>query len=325
MRWLRAPVLALAAAALLVACAPVDDVTTLRLAHSLDIGHPVHRGMVFMAERVAAYSEGRMRVELYPGGQLGSERELVELVQIGALDLTKVSASPLEAFVPAMKVFSLPYVFHSREHAHRVLDSEIGRRLLRAPEIARLRGLGYYDAGSRSFYMVDQPVATPADLAGRKIRVMKSQTAVEMIAAFGASATPIAWGELYTALQQGVVDGAENNPPSFYRSRHYETCRYYALNEHTTVPDILLISLRSWERLEPEERRWLQRAVDESVVYQRELWREATQEALAAVSAAGVVVTRPDKRPFMDAVAGMKAAWDGTPVGDMLRAIEAVE
>jgi tripartite ATP-independent transporter DctP family solute receptor len=325
MRPVRALAFAFLAACLLAACARHDGVTVLKLAHSLDTGHPVHQGMVFMAERVADYSGGRMRIDIYPGGQLGSERELVELVQIGALDLTKVSASPLEAFVPAMKVFSLPYVFRSREHAHRVLDSEIGRRLLEAPLIARLRGLGYYDAGSRSFYMVDDPVATPADLVGKKIRVMKSQTAVEMIAAFGGSATPIAWGELYTALQQGVVDGAENNPPSFYRSRHYETCRYYALNEHTTVPDILLISLRTWEALTPEQREWLQRAVDDSVAYQRELWQVATQEALDAVRAAGVEVTHPDKQPFIDAVAEMKAAWNGTPVGALLRAIEAVE
>jgi len=325
MRPVRALALAFLAGCSLIACGGYDSVTVLKLAHSLDTGHPVHQGMLFMAERVADYSDGRMRIDIYPGGQLGSERELVELVQIGALDLTKVSASPLEAFVPAMKVFSLPYVFRSGEHAHRVLDSEIGRQLLEATVVARLRGLGYYDAGSRSFYMVDDPVATPADLVGKKIRVMKSQTAVEMIAALGGSATPIAWGELYTALQQGVVDGAENNPPSFFRSRHYETCRYYALNEHTTVPDILLISLRTWEGLEPEQRAWLQRAVDDSVAHQRELWKLATQEALDAVRAAGVEVTRPNKQPFIDAVAEMKAAWNGTPVGDMLRAIEAVE
>ena len=325
MRWCRAVALALVTLALLTACARPGEVTVLKLAHSLDTGHPVHLGMVFMADRVASYSGGRMRIDVYPGGQLGSERELVELVQIGALDLTKVSASPLEAFVPEMKVFSVPYAFRSQEHAHRVLDSEIGKHLLQAPEIARLRGLGYYDAGSRSFYMVDHPVATPDDLVGQKIRVMKSQTAVEMIAAFGGSATPISWGELYTALQQGVVDGAENNPPSFFRSRHYEACKYYALNEHTTVPDILLISLRTWDRLDPEQRAWLQRAVDDSVAHQRDLWRVATREALDAVRAAGVVVTRPDRRPFMDAVAGMKAAYDGTRVGELLQAIEAVE
>lgn len=310
---------------LLAACSQRGDVTVLKLAHALDTGHPVHLGMVHMAERLALYSDGRMRMDIYPSGQLGAERELVELVQIGSLDITKVSTSPLEAFVPLMKIFSLPYVFRSREHCLRVLDSEIGQRLLESVEVARLRGLGYYDAGSRSFYMVDTPVETPADLAGKKIRVQKSQTSVRMIAALGGSATPISWGELYTALQQGVVDGAENNPPSFYRSRHYETSKYYALNEHTMVPDILLMSLRSWESLDPQQQEWLQKSVDDSVAYQRKLWMEATEEALAVVAEAGVVVTYPDKQPFMDAVAGMKASYDGTEIGDLVHEIEAVE
>jgi tripartite ATP-independent transporter DctP family solute receptor len=307
---------------LLAACQQHGEVTVLKLAHALDTGHPVHFGMVHMAERLAQYSNGRMRIDIYPSGQLGAERELVELVQIGSLDITKVSTSPLEAFVPAMKIFSLPYVFRSREHCLRVLDSEIGERLLASTEVARLRGLGYYDAGSRSFYMVDTPVETPSDLIGRKIRVQKSQTSVKMIAALGGSATPISWGELYTALQQGVVDGAENNPPSFFRSRHYETSKYYALNEHTMVPDILLMSLRSWESLDAQQKEWLQQAVDDSVQYQRQLWMEATEEALATVQEAGVVVTYPDKQPFMDAVAEMKASYDGTDIGDLITEIE---
>jgi len=309
----------------LAACSENDGVTVLKLAHTLDTGHSVHQGMVHMAERLEHYSGGRMRIDIYPSGQLGSEREMVELVQIGSLDMTKVSTSPLEAFVPVMKIFSLPYVFRSKEHAHRVLDSAIGAQLLESTDVARLRGLGYYDAGSRSFYMVDSPVETPGDLKGQKIRVMKSQTAVKMVAALGGSATPIAWGELYTALQQGVVDGAENNPPSFYLSRHYETCKYYALNEHTTVPDILLMSLRSWNSLNAEQKGWLQKAVRDSVTHQRVLWEESTNLALAEVEAAGVVITRPDKQPFMDAVAEMKASFDGTEIGDLLKAIEAVE
>ena len=309
----------------LAACSGEEDVKVLKLAHALDTEHSVHKGMVFMAERLAEYSDGQMRMDIYPSGQLGAERELVELVQIGSLDITKVSASPLEAFLPVMKIFSLPYVFRSREHSLKVLDGEIGKSLLEATEAARLRGLGYYDAGSRSFYMVDSPVEAPVDLGGQKIRVMKSQTAVEMVSAFGGSATPIAWGELYTALQQGVVDGAENNPPSFYLSRHFETSKYYALNEHTMVPDMLLMSLRSWEALDEQEQQWLQQAVDDSVQHQRELWMESTAEALAAVEAAGVVVTRPDKQPFMDAVAEMKASYEGTQIGDLIKAIEAVE
>ena len=311
--------------ALLSSCAQQDDTVVLKLAHVLDTGHSVHQGMAYMAERLDEYSGGTMRIDIYPSGQLGAERELVELVQIGSLAMTKVSAAPLEAFVPAMQVFSIPYVFRDREHYFKALDSAIGKELLASVEIARLKGMGYYDSGSRSFYMVDQPVETPADVKGMKIRVMKSQTAVKMIDAMGGSATPIAWGELYTALQQGVVDGAENNPPSFYLSGHYEVCKYYALDEHTSVPDMLLMSVHIWDALDEQQQAWLQKAVDDSVVYQRELWRKSTEEALAAVREAGVTVTYPDKEPFMAAVQDMKAAYEGTEVGRLLRAIEAVE
>jgi tripartite ATP-independent transporter DctP family solute receptor len=307
------------------ACSDRDDTVVLKLGHSLDTGHAVHKGMVYMAERLDEISDGHMRIDIYPSGQLGGERETVELVQIGSLAMTKVSTSPLESFVPAMQIFSVPYVFRDREHFFRVLDSEIGRELLESTEVARLRGLGYYDAGSRSFYTNDKPIRTPTDLKGMKIRVQKSQTSVRMVAALGGSATPISWGELYTALQQGVVDGAENNPPSFYLSRHYEISKYYALDEHTSVPDILLMSSRIWHDLTPQQQSWLQQAVDESVIYQRKLWQEATEDALAAVQAAGVEVSYPDKAPFQDAVRNMKAAYDGTPVGDLLVRIEAVE
>lgn len=310
---------------LLASCSRHDETVVLKLAHVLDTGHSVHQGMVHMAERLDHYSNGSMRIDIYPSGQLGAERDTVELVQIGSLAMTKVSASPLEAFVPAMQVFSIPYVFRSREHLFKALDSEVGKELLRSVEVARLRGMGYYDSGSRSFYMVDTPVEAPADIKGKKIRVMKSQTAVKMISAFGGGATPISWGELYTALQQGVVDGAENNPPSFYLSGHYEVCKYYALNEHTSVPDMLLMSKRIWDDLEPQQQKWLQQAVDDSVAYQRVLWQKSTQEALAAVQAAGVIVTYPDKAPFMKAVEAMKASYDGTETGRYLRAIEAVE
>ena len=313
------------AGTLLSACSRQDENIVLKLAHVLDTGHSVHQGMVHMAERLEHYSNGGMRIDIYPSGQLGSERDTVELVQIGSLAMTKVSAAPLEAFVPAMQVFSIPYVFRDRDHLFKALDSEVGKELLKSTEVARLKGMGYYDSGSRSFYMVDTPVETPADIEGQKIRVMKSQTAVKMIAAMGGGATPISWGELYTALQQGVVDGAENNPPSFYLSGHYEVCKYYALNEHTSVPDMLLMSSRIWDSLNPQQQEWLQMAVDDSVIYQRELWRVSTEEALAAVEAAGVIVTRPDKQPFMEAVKEMKAAYDGTEVGRYLRAIEAVE
>jgi tripartite ATP-independent transporter DctP family solute receptor len=316
-------VLCVALILLLASCGQQGDVTVLKLGHALDTGHAVHKGMVYMAERLELYSNGKMKLEIYPSGQLGSERELVELLQIGSLAMTKVSSSPLESFVPEMKVFSLPYVFRDQAHFKKVLASDIGKTLLLAPEKVRLRGMGYYDAGSRSFYTTDRAIRSPADLKGLKIRVQKSETSVQMIAAMGGAATPISWGELYTALQQGVVDGAENNPPSLYLSRQYEVCKYYTLDEHTAVPDILLMSLHIWEGLSPEQQGWLQQAVDDSTVYQAQLWEQASNDALAAIEASGVEIIRPDKTPFMAAVEDMKAQYKGTAIGDVLDAIAA--
>lgn len=311
--------------AFLSGCEKNNDVKVLTLAHSLDPLHTVHQAMLLMAERLDEYSDGKMQIKIYAGGQLGTERETLELLQIGSLAMTKVSASPLEGFVPTMKVFSLPYIFKDRDHHLRVLDSDIGKQLLESLQVARLHGLGYYDAGSRSFYTSDRPVNTPADLAGMKIRVMKSQTSVQMVAQLGGSPTPISLGEIYTALQQGVVDGAENNAPSFYRLRHYEAAKYFSLDEHTFVPDVLLMSEFIWKGLNLEQQTWLAKAVHDSVQYQRELWQAETKESLAAVEAAGVIVSYPDKKPFREAVTAMKTGYAGTPTGDVLLAIAEME
>jgi len=303
-------------------CEPADRQVRLKLAHTLDTGHTVHKAMVLMGERLQFYSGGKMAIDIYPSGQLGNERELIELLQIGSLAMTKVSASPLEGFVPAMKVFNIPYLFDSSEQFLRVLDSDIGKELLHAPEVVRLRGLGYYDAGARSFYTTTRPVQQPADLGGLKIRVQESQTAMQMVSALGGAPTPIAWGELYTALQQGVVDGAENNPPSFFLSRHYEIAKYYTLDEHSSVPDILLISEYVWDSLDAEQRQWLQMAVEDSVQYQRVQWQKDTQAALDAVAAAGVTLIYPDKAKFVDQVSAMHRAYDGSPIGDLIKRIK---
>ncbi|MBU2676982.1 MAG: TRAP transporter substrate-binding protein [Gammaproteobacteria bacterium] len=306
-------------------CERQSDVKVLTLAHNLDTGHTVHKAMLLMGERLEAYSDGQLAIAIYPGGQLGSERENLELLQIGSLAMTKVSASPLEGFVPELKVFNLPYIFANREHHLRVLDSPIGKGLLESLQVARLYGLGYYDAGSRSFYTSDRPVNSPEDLRGMKIRVMKSQTAVRMVTELGGSPTPISLGEIYTALQQGVVDGAENNAPSFYRLRHYEAARYYSLDEHTFVPDVLIMSKRIWDDLTANEQEWLSQAVDDSVKYQRELWLAETDASLAAVADAGVTISYPDKEPFRAAVQAMKGGFEGTRTGEILRAIEEME
>jgi tripartite ATP-independent transporter DctP family solute receptor len=303
------------------ACGRQDGTRVLKLAHGLDVSHPVHLAMVHLAERLDELSQGAMRVDIYPSGQLGEERELIEMLQIGSLAMTKVSASPLESFVPEMTVFSIPYVFRDVEHLWGVLDGEMGRDLLVAGEPFYLRGLCYYDAGPRSFYTNGRPVRTPEDLGGLKIRVQKSITSTRMVQALGGSATPIDYGELYSALQQGVVDGAENNLPSFYLSRHYEVSRYYTMDEHTWVPDVLLISTHVWNALTPQERSWLEDAVASSVAVQRLLWREASDDALAQVRAAGVEIIEPDKDAFRGAVESMFESYRGTPVYDLLQAM----
>jgi len=309
----------------LISCRTQSKVTVLKLAHALDITHPVHKGMVVMAEKVWEKSGGQMRVDIYPSGQLGNERELIEMLQIGSLAMTKVSTAPLESFVPEMKIFGVPYLFRDDAHRWKVLNGEIGKQLLLAGQDYRVRGLCYYDAGCRSFYTKDVPINTPDDLGGLKIRVMKSITSMEMVKSLGGSATPIPWGELYTALQQGVVDGAENNPPSFHLSRHYEVCKYYSLDEHTSVPDILLMSTAVWNRLTGQEQKWLQAAVDESVEAQKLYWKEAVEEALGVVQEAGVQIIHPDKGPFREKVRPMHESYKGTPIYTLIQAIEAIQ
>ena len=252
---------------------------------------------------------------------MGNERELIELLQIGSLGMTKVSASPLEGFVPAAKVFSMPYLFENHKHFWDVLDSDVGRELLLAGTKYRVRGLTYYDAGSRSFYTRDRAVLVPSDLKGMKIRVQNSQTAVAMVNAMGGSPTPVSFGELYTALQQGVVDGAENNPPSVYYSKHFEVIKYYTLDEHTAIPDVLLMSQPVWEGLTKQQQSWLQQAANESSLHQRVLWKKSSGEAMAAMQKSGVQIIRPNKKEFQDSV---KSIYDDEKNPEVLAMIERI-
>jgi tripartite ATP-independent transporter DctP family solute receptor len=289
---------------ILFSCNQLEKTKTIKLAHGLDVNHSVHKAMVKMGADLKELSGGKLRLEIYPSQQLGTERQCLELLQIGSLDMTKVSVGVLENFAPKMKVLGLPFLFRDRDHAFKVLDGPVGRQLLEDGEKYWLKGLGYYDAGSRSFYTKDRPINSPDDLDGLKIRVMESVTAIDMVESLGGSPTPISWGELYTSLQQGVVDGAENNPPSFYLSRHYEVCKYYTLDEHTVLPDVLLAGTHLWKRLSLEEKEWLTKAVEKSIAYQRKLWLQSEEEALNAVQEAGVKIIRPDKTLFSEKIKG---------------------
>ncbi|MFK8005002.1 MAG: TRAP transporter substrate-binding protein [Saprospiraceae bacterium] len=307
-------------------CGEISKTKYLKLGHALNIDHPVHKGMAFMAEKVKEKSGGKLQVEIYPSQQLGSERQCLELLQIGSLAMTKVSAAVYENFAPDSKVLSLPYIFKGREHGYKVLDGPIGKEMLLQGQDFWLRGLAYFDAGQRSFYTKDKPVNTPDDLQGLKIRVQESVTAMNLVRSLGGAPTPISWGELYTALQQGVVDGAENNPPSFYTSRHYEVCKYYSLNEHTAVPDLLIIGTVAWNNLTKQEQKWLQDAANEAVTEQRKLWIAAEEEALMEVQKAGVQIIRPDKTLFSDKTKMMLEAYkEDKVVYDLIKRIQAVE
>ena len=275
-----------------------DRSKTLYLAHSLPTAHPVHKGLVFFQQRLAERSDGKLNLKIFPDGQLGSEREVVELLQIGSIAMTKVSAAVMANFAPEYKVLGVPYLFRDREHLFKVLEGETGRRILLGGSDFMLRGICFYDAGSRSFYTKNKAIRTPDDVKGLKIRVMNHKLSIDVVNAMGGSATPMAFSELYTALQQGVVDGAENNPPSVVSSNHYEICKYYTLDEHSHIPDVVLIGTRHWERLNQEERRWLQTAADESVIAQKAYWKESEEACYELLRSKGVEIIRPDKDLF---------------------------
>ena len=309
----------------LFGCNKNKEVITLRVAHTVDVEHSTHKAIQHMAERLAFYSGNTMEIKIYPYSQLGGEREVLEQLQIGSLAMTQVSAATIESFVPEMKLYAVPYLFMNRDHKWKVLESDIGEELLKLTEKAHFVGLGYYDSGSRSFYMTEDKVESPADLIGRKIRVMQSQSSVKMVQALGGAAAPISMGELYAALQQGVVDGAENNPPMFYLSHHYEISKYYVLDEHTSIPEVIIASKYIMSKLNKEQRRWLDMAVKDSVKVQRELWLALEEKSLSEVKKAGIEVIYPDKQPFIDALAPIYKSLEGSIISDYLVRVNAMK
>ncbi|MEM9647151.1 MAG: TRAP transporter substrate-binding protein [Bacteroidota bacterium] len=285
---------------LMISCNNQDQVKVLYFAHNSQQSHPVHQGALKFQEVLAQKSDGQLTVKIFPDSQLGSEREALELLQIGSLGITKVSAATLSNFVPEYLVLGVPYLFRDDQHKFDVLEGPIGKSILEKGSDFWLRGLCYYDAGSRNFYTKNTPVRTPEDLEGMKIRVMNNQMAINMVNALGGSATPLAYGELYTAIQQGVVDGAENNPPSFVSSNHYEVSKYYTIDEHSAVPDVVLISTKFWEKLTEEERKWVQEAAEISAEAQKEFWRQSVAKSMEKMKEANVEIIIPEKSIFAD-------------------------
>jgi tripartite ATP-independent transporter DctP family solute receptor len=284
----------------------------LKLAETHPQDYPTTKGDYEFARLVKERSQGKLVIEVYHSKQLGEEKAVIEQVQLGAIDFTRVSISPVSAFVRDLDAFQLPYLYRDAAHMWKVLNGPIGQEILKKLEASNFVGLGWFEAGSRNFYTKKQ-VKTVADLKGMKIRVQQAPLMVGLVEALGAVATPLAFGEVYSALQTGVIDGAENNWPSYLSTSHYEVAKYFITDEHTRVPEIMIASKKVFDKLTKEEQAIIRKAMQDAQPYQIKLWNEFEKVAEKTVREKGSVITEvtpQEKQKFMDA---MKPLYDKQP------------
>ena len=276
--------------------------------------YPTVEAVKYLGKVLGEQTKGRLGVKVYPSGTLGTEKDNIEQLKIGGLDMMRINVGPLNSVVPETIVTALPFVFRSTEHMRKVLDGPIGDEILAAMESQGLVGLAFYDSGARSFYTGKKPIRALADIKGMKIRVQQSDLFVAMLEALGANATPMPYGEVYTALKTGIVDGAENNWPSYESSRHYEAAKFYSLTEHSLAPEVLVFSKKVWDTLPKEDQLALRKAAKESVPYMRKLWDGREVSARKTVEAAGTqVVQIANKQEFIDAMKPVYAKFAAEP------------
>lgn len=300
------------AAMVLAGCGSDNDVITLRLADNHPDDYPTVIGDKKFAELIEEKTNGRYKVEVYSGGQLGDEKSVVELLQLGAIDLTRVNATPLTEFSKDIGVLSLPYLFESEEAKWNHLNGKLGRELLDTFDGTNLVGLAFYDSGERSIYNAKRAIETPADLKGLKIRVQPSELAIDTFKSLGASATPMDYGEVYSAIQTGVIDGGENNWPSYYTSNHFEVAGYFTQNNYSGPPEILMASQKLWDKLSEKDQEIFREAALESVDVQREAWAELTERSKVAVIEKGNEITEiTDFTPWREAVEPVYEKYGG--------------
>ena len=290
-------------------------------------GYPTVEAVKYMGELLSEWTNGRMSIQMFPGRQLGEEKDTIQQTIAGAIDLNRVNLAPLNNIVPQTAIPALPYIFRSIEHMHTVMDGEIGEEILDAMEPHGMIGLAYYDSGARSFYNSKGPIKSPADMKGLKIRVQNSDLFVATMEALGANATPLEFGQVYEALKTGVIDGAENNWPSYESTRHFEVAKYYTLDQHSLSPEVLVMSKKSWDKLNARDRRLVRKAAAMSVPVMRDLWNKRVEESRAKVMAAGNdVIEEVDKQPFIDAMGPVYAKFAGTPeLKSLVERIQAVK
>jgi tripartite ATP-independent transporter DctP family solute receptor len=294
----RAVVQALAACATAGVARTADAAAPLTAADVHPRDYPTVAAVGWMNEQLAAEFGSDISLRIYHSGQLGSEKDTLELARIGALAITRVHSSVLNNAVPATRILSLPYVFDSTEHMRRAFDGAFGTEILAACERRGLIGLALYDSGSRNFYNTRHPIEAPGDLHGLKLRVPQSDIFIESVAALGASPTPLAYNAVFASLSTHLIDGAENNWPSYYTSRHFEIAPYWSTTEHAHAPDVLLMSKRVADALPARQRDFLLAAARSSLPLMRARWDELVERARRAVIDAGVTVSAIDRAAF---------------------------
>ncbi|UOQ48688.1 TRAP transporter substrate-binding protein [Gracilibacillus caseinilyticus] len=267
--------------------ANADGTTTLILAENQPADYPTTIGAKEFARLVEEKTDGRYKIKVYHGGQLGDEKRAVELTQLGAIDFVRSNTTPLTEFNDQIGVLAMPFLFEDEEKKWDQLTGEVGNTLLNTFSGTRLVGLAFYDSGERSFYNTVRPIKSPEDLQGLKIRVQSSELAIDIVESLGASATPMDYGEVYSSLQNGVIDGAENNFPSYYTSSHYNVAKYYTVNGFQGAPEVLLASQETWDQLSEEDQAIFKEAATESIEVQREAWDELTEVSKEKVTEAG--------------------------------------
>jgi len=274
----------------------------LKLGHAVAPEHPYHLGAVRYSDLVAQRTKSKVKIDVYPSTQLGNERDMVEGLQLGTIDLVVTSTGPLGGFVPRMFVVDLPFLFRDREHAYKVLDGPIGRELLDAFSAKGIKGLAFWENGFRQMTNSVRPIEKPEDLRGIKIRTMENKVHLSAFRAFGASPTPMAWSEVYTALQQKTIDAQENPIAIIYFQKIYEVQKYLALTDHFYSPTPLLMSLKAFNNLPKNFQKIMLDTAMECATFERNLLRDNEAKQLAEIKAKGMQVTLPNKKPFQDAV-----------------------
>ena len=300
--------------------------TVLRAHDTHPAGYPTVAAVESMGKKLDAATQGRIKIQTFPGAVLGQEKEAVEQTQLGAIQLARISLGVIGPVVPEVNVFNMPFVFRDVAHMRKVIDGAVGDELLAkvTASPARLVGLGWMDGGSRSLY-TKKPVRTPADLKGQKVRMMGNPLFVDTMNAMGGNGIAMAYGEVFTSLQTGVIDGAENNPPSFFTANHHTTgAKFYSQTNHLIIPEILVMSKVAWDRLTPADQTLVKRLAREAQMEQRQLWDKSVEDYSAKLKAAGVEFINVDQKPFFDATAPVRAKY-GEKLSDLMAKIEAVK